>query len=159
ILHLQSPGGLSREAERDFYTTAAALNGERLRETGDPEILTRINAYEMAFRMQASAPELMDLSRETPETLALYGIKPGQPSFAVNCRLARRLMERGVGFVQLYHTNGDSQGGPGETLTADFEKVGRDVDQASVALVLDLKRRGLLDDTLVVWGGEFGRTP
>ncbi len=159
ILHLHSPEAMTRERERRFYDTVAELNQARLDETGDPEILTRINAYEMAFRMQTSAPELMDLKSETPETLALYGVKPGEPSFAANCLLARRLAERGVRFIQLYHTNWDSHGGPGENLNADFEKVCAQVDQASAALVLDLKQRGLLDDTLVIWGGEFGRTP
>ena len=159
ILHLHSPETMTRERERRFYDTVAELNHARLDETGDPEILTRINAYEMAFRMQTSAPELMDLQSETPETLALYGVKPGEPSFGANCLLARRLAERGVRFIQLYHTNWDSHGGPGENLNADFEKVCAQVDQASAALVLDLKQRGLLDDTLVIWGGEFGRTP
>src|SRR5262249_50459875 len=106
-----------------------------------------------------SAPELMDLSQESAETLELYGAQPGKPSFALNALLARRLVERGVRFVQLYHTDWDSHGGPGENLNEDFEKVCREVDQASAALVIDLKRRGLLDDTLVIWGGEFGRTP
>ncbi|MCA9223816.1 MAG: DUF1501 domain-containing protein, partial [Planctomycetales bacterium] len=159
ILHLRSPDGLTRERERDFYDTVVALNRARLDEVGDPEILTRINAYEMAFRMQTSAPELMDLSDESAETLAMYGVQPGQTSFASNCVLARRMVERGVRFVQLYHTNWDSHGGPGENLNDDFDKVCRDVDQASAALVLDLKQRGLLNDTLVVWGGELGRTP
>jgi hypothetical protein len=135
------------------------LNLKRLVETGDPEIATRIAQYEMAYRMQTSAPELIDLSGETPETLALYGAEPGRASFANNCLLARRLIERGVRFVQLYHTNWDSHGGPGENLEGDFEKVCKDVDQPCAALIKDLKRRGLLDDTLVVWGGEFGRTP
>jgi hypothetical protein len=159
ILHLKSPEGFSRDRERSFYDTVSALNRERLNEVGDPEILTRINAYEMAFRMQTSAPELMETAKESQETLDLYGVKPGESSFAANCLLARRLLERGVRFIQLYHTNWDSHGGPGETLNADFERLCREVDQASAALVLDLKRRGLLDDTLVVWGGEFGRTP
>lgn len=159
ILHLHSPQGITRERERDFYNTVGTLNQARLETTGDPEILTRLNAYEMAYRMQTSAPELMELSKETPETLDLYGVKPGESSFAANCLLARRLVERGVRFVQLYHTNWDSHGGPGENLNADFETVCRDVDQAAAALVLDLKRRGMLEDTLVVWGGEFGRTP
>ncbi len=159
ILHLNSPAAMTRERERRFYDTVSELNHARLDETGDPEILTRINAYEMAFRMQTSAPELMDLKSERPETLALYGVKPGEPSFAANCLLARRLAERDVRFIQLYHTNWDSHGGPGENLNADFEKVCAQVDQASAALVLDLKQRGLLDDTLVIWGGEFGRTP
>ncbi len=159
ILHLRSPAGVSRETERDFYDTVGALNRARLEEVGDPEIMTRINAYEMAYRMQTSAPDLMDLSQESAQTLAEYGVNAGQPSFATNCLLARRLVERGVRFIQLYHTNWDSHGGPGENLNDDFEKVCRDVDQASAALVLDLKQRGLLNDTLVVWGGEFGRTP
>jgi len=159
ILHLRSPAGITRERERDFYDTLSALNRARLEEIGDPEILTRINSYEMAFRMQTSAPELMELSQETPATLAAYGVQPGVPSYAANCLLARRLVERGVRFVQLYHTNWDSHGGPGETLNSDFEKVCRDVDQANAALVLDMKQRGLLKDTLVIWGGEFGRTP
>src|SRR5438552_6845009 len=107
ILHLQSPAGLTPTAERDFYDTVGQLNRERLSQTGDPEILTRINAYEMAFRMQTSAPELMDLSKENQSTLDSYGAKPGEPSFALNCILARRLIERGVRFVQLYHTNWD----------------------------------------------------
>ncbi len=159
ILYLKSPSGLTPAAERDFYDTVGQLNKERLEKTGDPEILTRINAYEMAFRMQTSAPELMDLSQESQETLDLYGVKPGTPSFATNCLLARRLVERGVRFVQLYHTNWDSHGGPGENLNNDFEKVCLDVDQATTALIKDLKRSGLLKDTLVIWGGEFGRTP
>ncbi|MEM7012269.1 MAG: DUF1501 domain-containing protein [Verrucomicrobiota bacterium] len=159
ILYLRSPEGVTREQERSFYDTVGKLNQTRLDETGDPEILTRINSYEMAYRMQTSAPELMDVSNEPAHTFENYGCKPGDSSFANNCILARRLVERGVRFVQLYHTNWDSHGGPGETLNEDFEKVCRDVDQASAALVLDLKERGLLDDTLVIWGGEFGRTP
>jgi len=159
ILHLRSPEGMTRKRERKFYDAVGALNRVRLEETGDPEILTRLNAYEMAYRMQSSAPELMDLSKESPHTLDLYGVKPGQPSYASNCLLARRLVERGVRFVQLYHTNWDSHGGPGETLTDDFDKVCKSADRASAALVLDLKERGMLDDTLVIWGGEFGRTP
>ena len=159
ILNLRSPAGITRERERSFYDTVAALNRARLDDTGDQEILTRLNAYETAYRMQTSAPELMDLSRETPETLALYGCKADEPSYARNALLARRLIERGVRFVQLYHTNWDSHGGPGENLESDFEKVCREVDQASAALIVDLKQRGLLEDTLVIWGGEFGRTP
>jgi Protein of unknown function (DUF1501) len=159
ILNLRSPAGMTRERERKFYDTVAALNKERLAATGDSEILTRLNAYETAYQMQTSAPELMDLSGESAATLHQYGCDPAKPSYARNCLLARRLIERGVRFVQLYHTNWDSHGGPGENLNADFEKVCRDVDQASAALVLDLKQRGLLEDTLVIWGGEFGRTP
>jgi hypothetical protein len=123
------------------------------------KISTRIAAYEMAYRMQTSAPEAIDLSGESDATLKLYGVDKGKPSFARNCLLARRLIERGVRFVQLYHTNWDSHGGPGENLENDFEKVCREVDQGQAALVKDLKSRGLLDDTLVIWGGEFGRTP
>ncbi len=159
ILHLRSPKGFTRERERRFYDAVGALNRERLDQVGDPEVLTRLNAYEMAFRMQTSAPELMDLGGESERTMALYGAQRGGASFANNCLLARRLVERGCRFVQLYHTNWDSHGGPGENLNKDFEKVCKDVDQASAALVLDLKQRGMLDDTLVVWGGEFGRTP
>ncbi len=159
ILNLNSPAGMTRERERRFYDVVGALNRARLDVTGDPEILTRLNAYETAYQMQTSAPALMDLSAESKATLDLYGCDPAKPSYARNCLLARRLIEKGVRFVQLYHTNWDSHGGPGENLNSDFEKVCRDVDQASAALIIDLKQRGLLDDTLVIWGGEFGRTP
>jgi hypothetical protein len=159
ILNLNSPAGMTRERERRFYDVVGALNRARLDVTGDPEILTRLNAYETAYQMQTSAPALMELSAESKDTLELYGCDPEKPSYARNCLLARRLIEKGVRFVQLYHTNWDSHGGPGENLNSDFEKVCRDVDQASAALIIDLKQRGLLDDTLVIWGGEFGRTP
>jgi len=159
ILDLQSPAGLNPDRERNFYDAVAQLNQTRLDEVGDPEIMTRINAYEMACRMQTSAPELMDLSKETPETLEMYGVEPGKPSFANNCLLARRLVERGVRFVQLYHTDWDHHGDQNNNLNNGLELRCRDVDQASAALVLDLEQRGLLEDTLVVWGGEFGRTP
>ncbi|MDX2042578.1 MAG: DUF1501 domain-containing protein [Acidobacteriota bacterium] len=159
ILNLRSPKGMSREQERDFYDTVGALNKARLETTGDPEIMTRINAYEMAFRMQTSAPELMDLSKESPATLDLYGVKPGESGFAANALLARRMIERGVRFVQLYHTDWDHHGEAGNNLDGDIEARCREVDQASAALVLDLKQRGLLEDTIVIWGGEFGRTP
>jgi Protein of unknown function (DUF1501) len=159
ILNLRSPEGVTREQERDFYDTVGALNQARLATTGDPEILTRVNAYEMAFRMQTSAPELMDLGKESKATLDLYGVKPGESGFAANALLARRMIERGVRFVQLYHTDWDHHGERGNNLTTDIEARCREVDQASAALVLDLKQRGLLEDTLVVWGGEFGRTP
>jgi uncharacterized protein (DUF1501 family) len=150
---------MTMERERGFYDTVSALNRARLDEVGDPEIMTRINAYEMACRMQTSAPELMELQKESPETLAMYGAEPGKPSFANNCLLARRLAERGVRFVQLYHTDWDHHGDQANNLSEAIEKRCREVDQASTALVLDLKQRGLLDDTLVIWGGEFGRTP
>jgi hypothetical protein len=159
ILHLQSPKGFSEGRQREFFDLVKTLNEERLAEVGDPEIQTRINAYEMAYRMQSSAPELMDLSGESAETLALYGVEAGKPSYALNCLLARRLIERGVRFVQLYHTDWDHHGGKGADLEEALEQTCRETDQASAALVLDLKRRGLLDDTLVIWGGEFGRTP
>jgi len=159
ILNLSNPPGVSAAKQRQTIDAIRDLNLKRLVETGDPEITTRISAYEMAYRMQSSAPELIDLSSESDATLKLYGVEKDKPSFARNCLLARRLIERGVRFVQLYHTNWDSHGGPGENLQGDFEKVCRDVDQGQAALVKDLKARGLLKDTLVVWGGEFGRTP
>ncbi|HEY2343229.1 MAG TPA: DUF1501 domain-containing protein [Chthoniobacteraceae bacterium] len=159
ILDLQSPAGFTAQRERNFYDTVAALNQTRLDEVGDPEIMTRINAYEMACRMQTSAPELMDFSKETPETLAAYGVEPGKPSFANNCLLARRLVERGVRFVQLYHTDWDHHGDQANNLNGGLELRCREVDQSAAALVMDLKQRGLLEDTLVIWGGEFGRTP
>jgi hypothetical protein len=159
ILNIASPKGVTAERQRRSIDAIRDLNLKRLVETGDQEISTRISAYEMAYRMQSSAPELIDLSGESQETLKLYGIEKDKPSFARNCLLARRLVERGVRFVQLYHTNWDSHGGPGENLQGDFEKVCRDVDQGQAALIKDLKARGLLKDTLVIWGGEFGRTP
>jgi hypothetical protein len=159
IVNLSSPGGISAARQRDTIDAVKELNLRRLVETGDAEIATRIASYEMAYKMQTSAPELIDLSGESQATLEMYGAESGKASFANNCLLARRLVERGVRFVQLYHTNWDSHGGPGETLEKDFEKVCRDVDQACAALIRDLKTRGLLDETLVIWGGEFGRTP
>jgi hypothetical protein len=159
ILNLRSPAGLTRERERDFYDTVGALNRARLDKTSDPEIQTRITAYEMAFRMQTSAPELMDLSKESAAMLELYGVKPGDGGFAANALLARRMIERGVRFVQLYHTDWDHHGDRANNLSEAIEARCREVDRASAALVLDLKQRGLLEDTLVIWGGEFGRTP
>ena len=159
ILDIASPQGITATRQRDSIDAIRDLNLKRLVETGDAEISTRIAAYDMAYRMQSSAPELIDLSGESEATLKLYGVEKDKPSFARNCLLARRLVERGVRFVQLYHTNWDSHGGPGENLQADFEKVCREVDQGQAALIKDLKARGLLKDTLVVWGGEFGRTP
>jgi hypothetical protein len=159
ILDLRSPPGFNVSRERQFYDAVGALNRARLDEVGDPEIMTRINAYEMACRMQTSAPELMEITRETPATLARYGAEPGKPSFANNCLLARRLIERGVRFVQLYHTDWDHHGDQKNNLNDSLEARCREVDRPSAALVLDLKERGLLEDTLVIWGGEFGRTP
>jgi Protein of unknown function (DUF1501) len=159
ILNLSTPGGISPRQQRRTIDTVAALNHARFDVTADPEIATRIAAYEVAYRMQSSAPELIDLGSETAETLKLYGAQPGTPSFANNCLLARRLVERGVRFVQLYHTDWDHHGVPGQTLTGDLDQVCRDIDRPCAALIKDLKARGLLESTLVVWGGEFGRTP
>ena len=159
ILNLSSPAGMDRYREGEFVDAVADLNELRFQAVGDPEIQTRIAAYEMAYRMQASAPQLMDLSRESQETLDAYGADPSKPSFANNCLLARRMVESGVRFIQLYHTNWDHHGGPTENLEKHLPEICREVDQPSAALVLDLKQRGLLDDTIVVWGGEFGRTP
>lgn len=155
VLYLSNPRGVDAETQRESLDTIQAMNRERLQVTGDPEISTRINSFEMAYRMQTSAPELMDLSKESKATLDMYGIEPGKPSFAYNCLLARRLVERGVRFVQLYHEAWDQHG----ALVSGLKKNCKDTDQASAALVKDLKQRGLLDDTLVIWGGEFGRTP
>ena len=159
ILDLRSPEGITPERQRRALDAVRELNLSRMVETGDPEIATRIASYEMAYRMQTSAPELVDLSGESEATLRLYGCDRDKPSYARNCLLARRLVERGVRFVQLYHADWDSHGGPGQTIEEDLPKTAHEVDQANAALVLDLKSRGLLDDTLVVWGGEFGRTP
>ena len=160
ILNLSSAQGISARDQRAVVDAVRELNLKRLVETGDEEIATRINAYEMAFRMQASAPELMDTSSETQETLDLYGIKdPRESTFARNCLLARRLVERGVRFIQLYHTNWDHHGGPSENLDKHLPQICGEIDQPCAALVTDLKQRGLLEDTIVVWGGEFGRTP
>jgi uncharacterized protein (DUF1501 family) len=158
ILNLSNPAGFDGPRQRQFFDAVRDLNQHRLDVVGDPEIATRIAAYEMAYQMQASAPELMSIQSETQATLDLYGAEPGKASFANNCLLARRLVERGVRFVQLYHTNWDHHGGA-ESLEKDLPLRAKQVDQASAALVLDLKRHGLLDETLVVWGGEFGRTP
>jgi hypothetical protein len=160
IVNLSTPNEISAAQQRQVVDAVRELNLKRLVETGDQEINTRINAYEMAFKMQTSAPELMDTSDESQATLDLYGIKdPKETSFARNCLLARRLVERGVRFVQLYDTNWDHHGGPTENLEKHMPLKCQDIDQASAALVKDLKQRGLLDDTIVVWGGEFGRTP
>lgn len=160
ILNLSNPQDVSPAQQRRIVDAVRALNMKRLAQTGDGEIATRINAYEMAFRMQSSAPELMDTAQESQETLDLYGIKdPGESTYARNCLLARRLVERGVRFIQLYHTNWDHHGGPSENLDKHLPEICEEIDRSSAALVMDLKRRGLLEDTIVVWGGEFGRTP
>jgi uncharacterized protein (DUF1501 family) len=127
----------------------------KLEQTGDDEINTRIAAYEMAYRMQTSGPDLIDFSKESKETLEMYGVEPGKSSYANNCLLAARLVERGVRFVQLYHTDWDHHADVGQPL----DQVCQEVDQPTAALIRDLKRRGLMDHTLVIWGGEFGRTP
>jgi len=155
ILSLANPVGITRDQQRRTLDVLKELNTERLAATGDPEIATRINAYEMAFRMQTSGPELMDLSKESKETLADYGVEPGKPSYAVNCLLARRLVERGVRFVQLFHEAWDHHS---EVFQGVKDQAAL-TDRANAALIRDLKQRGLLDDTLVIWGGEFGRTP
>ncbi len=159
ILNLDNPKGIAREEQERFIGAVNSLNKLRLTETGDGEIATRIASYEMAFRMQASAPELMDLAGESQETMQLYGVEKGKPSFAMNCLLARRLIERGTRFVQLYHTDWDHHGNKGTELGESLDKICKETDQGAAALVKDLKRRGLLKDTIVVWGGEFGRTP
>jgi hypothetical protein len=159
ILDLASPPGIDSHRQKQFVDAVNDLNRLRLDETHDPEITTRIAAYEMAYRMQSSAPELMSLAGETAQSIQAYGAEPGKPSFANNCLLARRLVERGVRFVQLYHTDWDHHGNVGTELGKSLDERCREVDQAATALVKDLKSRGMLDSTLVVWGGEFGRTP
>jgi len=159
ILNLSSPKGFTPKRQGQTIEAIRDLNRAHLDEVGDPEIATRIASYEMAYRMQTSGPELIDFSSESPQTLALYGAEPGAKSFANNCLLARRLVERGVRFIQLYHTDWDHHGNQDQNLGASLEAICREIDQPCAALITDLKRRGLLDQTLVVWGGEFGRTP
>ena len=155
IIDVSSPAGVDSKLQRDSLDLIGALNRRRLEQEGDPEIATRIASYEMAFRLQTSAPELMDLKSESKETLELYGCEPDKPSFARACLLARRMIERGVRFVNIYNEGWDAH----SDIIGNHKGNCAKTDQASVALVLDLKRRGLLDETLVVWGGEFGRTP
>jgi hypothetical protein len=156
ILYLSNPMGIDRPTQRASLDALNRLNALALRSVGDPEIAARIEAYEMAYKLQASAPELMNLADEPKAVLQRYGLSdPKQPGFARNCLLARRLLERGVRFVQLFHEAWDQHG----NLAKDLKKNCLDTDQPSAALVADLKERGLLDDTIVVWGGEFGRTP
>jgi len=159
ILNISNPAGVNQQQQGEFFGAVRDLNSQRLDATQDPEIATRIAAYEMAYRMQTSAPELMDLSGETKQTIDAYGAEPGKVSFANNCLLARRLVERGVRFVQLYHTDWDHHGNKGTDLGEPLEARCKETDQPAAALVKDLQERGLLDDTLVIWGGEFGRTP
>jgi hypothetical protein len=155
VLFLSNPKGFDSETQKASLDTLRRLNEMQFADVGDPEIASRIQSYEMAYKMQASAPELMDLSQESKQTLEMYGADPAKPSFARNCLLARRLVERGVRFVQLFHEAWDQHA----DLKNGLKKNCADTDRASAALVKDLKQRGLLDDTLVVWGGEFGRTP
>jgi hypothetical protein len=155
VLYLSNPAGVDDGIQQDSLAALRQLNELRLAEVGDPEIATRINSFEMAYRMQHSAPELMDLSREPEHVLKQYGAEPGKASFANNCLLSRRLVERGVRYVQLFHEAWDQHG----NLVADLKTNCKDTDQACAALVADLKQRGMLDETLVIWGGEFGRTP
>jgi len=156
VLYLSNPEGMSREVRRGLLDNLAQLNEQHYAEFADPEIATRIAQYEMAYKMQASVPELTDFSKESPEVLASYGpdVKR-QGSYAYNCLMARRLVERGVRFVQLFHAGWDHH----RNLTTQFKIQCQDTDGPSAALVADLKQRGLLEDTLVIWGGEFGRTP
>jgi hypothetical protein len=155
VLFLSDPRGIDRDDRRRIVDSINHLDRTRLADVGDPEIATRIEQYELAFRMQASVPDLMDISRESPEVHRLYGTTAGHGSFANNCLLARRLVERGVRFVQLFDSDWDHHGNLKTRLPAKC----KNVDQAATALIIDLKRRGLLDQTLVIWGGEFGRTP
>ena len=147
--------GIDQEIQRDSLEAVRRLDQVRLERMGDPEIATRINSYEMAFRMQMTAPEVVDISREPQHILDLYGAQPGKSSFAGTCLLARRLLERGVRFVEIFHEAWDQHG----NLVGDLKHNCEDTDKACAALVADLKQRGMLEDTLVVWGGEFGRTP
>jgi hypothetical protein len=155
ILDLVNPPGIDARTQRESLDLIHALDQRRLDAVGDPEISTRISAFELAYRMQTSAPELIDFAQESQATLDMYGAKPGEASFANNCLLARRLIERGVRFVQLYHEDWDHH----SDVAGSLRKSCGATDRPAAALIKDLKARGLLEDTLVVWGGEFGRTP
>jgi hypothetical protein len=160
VLFLTNPEGVPEKTRRESLDLLKALNEEHLASNGDPEILTRIASYEMAYRMQSSVPELVDISKEPASVHELYGTEPGKKSFANNCLLARRLVERGVRFVQLYHRGWDNHGtGSHDDIVNRLPSLCQETDQAAAALVQDLKQHGLLDSTIVVWGGEFGRTP
>jgi uncharacterized protein (DUF1501 family) len=155
VLYLSNPRGFTADNRRQFLNALGELNQMTSAEFGDPETAARVSQYEMAFRMQTSVPELTDISKEPAHTFELYGDDARKPgTFAANCLLARRLAERGVRFIQLYHRDWDHHG----NLPRDLPKRCQDVDQASAGLILDLQQRGMLDDTLVIWGGEFGRT-
>jgi hypothetical protein len=155
VLYLSNPAGVDRRLQRDSLDAINALNEQHYQAVHDPEIAARIRSCELAYEMQASAPGVMDLKNETPETLAMYGAEPGKRSFANACLLARRMVEQGVRFVEIFHEAWDQHG----DLTKDIQQNCLDTDQAAAALVADLKQRGMLDETLVIWGGEFGRTP
>jgi len=160
VLFVSDPRGVTRDIRRGSVETINAINRLQYQEVGDPEILSRIAQYELAFRMQMTVPEAMDISREPAYIHQLYGTEPGKTSFANNCLLARRLAERGVRFIQLFHRGWDSHGSNEfEALEGGFLKRCKEVDQAMTALITDLKQRGMLEETLLVWGGEFGRTP
>ncbi|MBI2948162.1 MAG: DUF1501 domain-containing protein [Verrucomicrobia bacterium] len=154
VLFVSNPKGMSHQTRRELLDGMRQLNEIQLNAVGDPEIATRIEAYEMAYRMQTSVPELMDIAKEPKEILDLYGAEPGKPSFANNCLLARRLAERDVRFIQLIHRDWDHH----SDLPNAIRRQAKLTDQASAALLTDLKKRGMLEDTLVIWGGEFGRT-
>ena len=155
VLYLSNPPGVARDGQQQIVNAVNHLNQLYHNQAQDAEVLTRIAQYEMAFKMQASVPDLMDVSKESKATLEMYGCAPGDGSFAYNCLLARRLAERGVRFIQLYHRDWDHHG----NIKADIKLKAEEVDKPCWALLTDLKQRGMLDDTLVVWGGEFGRTP
>ena len=160
VLFLTNPEGVSPQARRDSLDLLKKLNEEHLAANGDPEIMTRIASYEMAYRMQSSVPELVDIHSEPASVHELYGTEPGKKSFANNCLLARRLVERGVRFVQLYHRGWDNHGTSShDDIVNRLPSLCQETDRAAAALIQDLKQRGLLDSTIVVWGGEFGRTP
>jgi uncharacterized protein (DUF1501 family) len=155
ILNVSSPSGVSPQLQSDSYALIAELNRQHLATVGDPEIATRIASFEMAARLQTSAPELMELGNETQATLDLYGCEPNKPSYARACLLARRMVERGVRFINIFHSGWDAH----TNVAGNIKKNCSVTDQASAALIQDLQQRGMLDETLVVWGGEFGRTP
>lgn len=160
VLFVTDPDGVSREIRRDTLDALRDLNRLNQKVALDPEIETRISQYELAYRMQSSVPELMDISKEPAAIHEMYGTEPGKKSFANNCLLARRLVERGTRFVQLYHRGWDTHGtNQGESIDGGLPRLCKEIDKAAAALIKDLKQRGLLDETIVIWGGEFGRTP
>ena len=159
VLYLSNPPGINADVRRGSLDAIGELNSMKRNTQGDPEIDTRIASYEMAYRMQTSVPELMDIADEPEHIHKLYGTEPGKKSFSNNCLLARRLIERGVRYVQLSHGEWDHHGGVRTSLNHQMPARAKEVDQGTAALIKDLKQRGLLEDTIVVWGGEFGRTP